>query len=69
MPKAANDEAEKPNVVKVRILPRGDGKVYTGDYDQITNSFPKHKKGDVIDLHPAIAEEQEEAGHVEILSA
>lgn len=69
-----NELAVKPepevlpkNHVKVRVLPKGDGKVSTGEYDQQTNSFPYHKRGDTLVLHESIARTQEDNGYVEIL--
>jgi len=55
------------DTVKVRVLPKGDGKIATGEYDKATNSFTYHKRGDQLELHPTIAEAQENNGHVEIV--
>ena len=71
MPKAANTEelevTVKPKVLKCRVLPKGAGKLYTGEHDPQTNTFPTYEKGDVIELHPSIAQEQEDNGYVEIV--
>lgn len=62
-------DAEAPDgTVKVRVLPKGDGKVSTGKYDRQLNAFTYHKKGDFLFLHPSIAQTQEDAGLLEIVS-
>lgn len=54
-------------MVKVRVLPRGDGKVATGHYDRQLNEFTYHKKGDHLFVHPSVAKQQEDNGNVEIV--
>lgn len=62
-------EGPVPNgVVKVRVLPKGDGKVATGHFDRQINAFTFHKRGDHLFLHPSVAKTQEDAGLVEIVS-
>lgn len=68
VPKVAATDPTPDGVVKVRVLPRGDGKVATGHYDRQTNSFTMHKKGDHLFVHPAVAREQEDNGLVEIVN-
>lgn len=55
-------------VVKVRVLPKGAGRVATGHYDRQLNAFTYHEKGDYLFLHPSLAKTQEDAGLVEIVS-
>lgn len=68
VPVVKSDAAVPDGVVKVRVLPKGDGKVATGHYDRQLNAFTFHKKGDHLFLHPSIAKTQEDAGLVEIVS-
>jgi hypothetical protein len=58
-----------PNgTVKVRVLPKGHGRVATGHFDQAANAFTYHSKGDHLFLGAALAKTQEDAGLVEIVS-
>lgn len=57
-------EAPKATV-KARILPIGDGKVATGEWDHLTG-YGYYAKGDVFEVAPAIAKELEARGFVEI---
>jgi len=54
-------------MAKIRVLPKGDGKIATGHYDRQTNSFTYHAKGDHLFVHPAVAKAQEDNGLVEII--
>jgi len=58
---------EKPATVEVRVLPQGDGKVFTGDYDSLAHEFTKYKKGDVFSIAEDIARALEARGFAEIL--
>lgn len=53
--------------VKIRVLPKGDGKIATGHFDRQTNSFTYHAKGEHLFVHPTVAKEQEDNGLVEII--
>lgn len=55
-------------VLKVRVLPRGDGRVATGRFDRAANKFTFHAKGDHLFLAADLAKTQEDAGLVEIVS-
>jgi hypothetical protein len=55
------------DMVEVRILPRGDGQVYTGDLDEITAQPTTYRRGERFWVSRAIAQAQEDAGRVEIL--
>jgi len=55
------------DMVEVRILPKGDGKVYTGDLDEITGKPTTYRRGDKFWVIKSIAQAQEDAGRVEIL--
>lgn len=61
------DAPTPSGMAKVRVLPKGDGKVATGKYDRQTNSFTYHKKGDHLFVHPQTAKQQEDNGLVEIV--
>lgn len=69
---AAAPKPRKPKVpdgcVMVRVLPMGDGKIFTGDMvpNSLTDRFPTYKRGDVFPLDEAVAQAQEAAGRVEI---
>lgn len=58
---------EKPSTVELRILPQGDGKVFTGEYDSTAHEFTKYKRGDVVSLAEDIARALEARGFAEIL--
>ena len=58
---------EKPSTVEVRILPQGDGKVFTGEYDSLAHEFTKFPKGAVVALAEDIARALEARGFAEIL--
>lgn len=60
-------DATPLGMAKIRVLPKGDGKIATGHYDRQTNSFTYHKKGDHLFVHPAVAKQQEDNGLVEIV--
>jgi hypothetical protein len=62
------DEDAPDGTVKVRVLPKGAGRIATGHYDRQLNVFTYHDKGDHLFLHPSIARVQEDAGFVEIVS-
>jgi hypothetical protein len=53
--------------VSARILPLGDGKVFTGEFDPLTQQFTRHAKGAVIALPAAIARALELRGFAEVL--
>ncbi len=53
--------------VTIRILPNGDGRVFTGEFDPLTQQFTKHPKGAVIAAPETIARALELRGFVEIL--
>jgi hypothetical protein len=65
--KVTADQPTPAGKVKIRVLPKGDGKVATGKYDRQTNSFTYHKKGDHLFVHESIAKTQEDNGLVEIV--
>lgn len=61
-------ETETPNgQVKIRVLPKGDGKIATGHFDRQLNAFTYHAKGDHLFVHPVVARAQEDNGLVEIV--
>lgn len=61
-------ESKTPEgLVKVRVLPKGDGRVATGYFDRSINKFTTHVRGDHLFLEPALARTQEDAGLVEIV--
>ena len=68
-PKTAEPAELKEGYVRARVLPLGDGKIYTGDLNQFSpdDRFPTHKRGDVLEIPLDIATAQEQAGRVEIL--
>jgi hypothetical protein len=68
VPHVKADGPVPDGVVKVRVLPKGAGKVATGHYDRQINAFTYHEKGNHLFLHPSIAKTQEDAGLVEIVS-
>lgn len=68
VPKVSATDKTPEGMTKVRVLPRGDGKVATGHYDRQTNSFTSYKKGDHAFVHPVVAREQEGNGLVEIVN-
>lgn len=68
VPKVTAETTVPEGKVKVRVLPKGDGKVATGHYDRQTNSFTAYKRGDFLMLHPSIAKTQEDNGLVEIVT-
>lgn len=61
------DATPTDNLVTVRVLPKGDGKVSKGAYDLRSNSFPFYKRRDEFRLDRKIAEAQELNGYVEIM--
>lgn len=61
------DPTPTTNLVTVRVLPKGDGKVSKGAYDLPSNSFPFYKRGEQFKLDRKIAEEQELNGFLEIM--
>lgn len=63
---AAADQTPQ-GLVKVRVLPKGDGKVATGHFDREANKFTYHTRGDHLFLSPGLAQTQEDAGLVEIV--
>lgn len=63
-----DNDAAPAGKVKVRVLPRGDGRIATGQFDTAANAFSFHKKGDHLFLDLALAKVQEDAGLVEIVS-
>ena len=58
---------EKSATVEIRVLPQGDGKIFTGEYDSLAHEFTKHKKGDVFEIAEDIARALEARGFAEIL--
>lgn len=68
VPVVKPDDAVPAGKAKVRVLPKGDGRVATGHFDVDANAFSFHKKGDHLFLDPALAKTQEDAGLVEIVS-
>lgn len=54
------------DMVSVRVLPLGDGKVSKGEYDLSSNSFPFYKRGERFRLDRSIAQAQEANGLLEI---
>lgn len=67
VPKVTAEQATPHGMAKIRVLPKGDGKVATGHYDRQTNTFTMHKKGDHLFVHPSVAKQQEDNGLVEIV--
>ncbi len=68
MPRTNESTAELPSGhVTFRILPNGDGRIFTGEFDPVTQQFTKHPKGTVISTPEAIARALELRGFVEIL--
>jgi hypothetical protein len=66
------EQSEKPATlpkghVKVRVLPMGHEKVYTGETDPLTLQPGKHPKGATVALPHEIATTLEDRGYVEIL--
>jgi hypothetical protein len=60
--------APDAGLVSYRVLPKGAGLIYTGDYDAQTGEPFTFEKGDVVDgIDPAIAGELEDRGLVEVL--
>lgn len=66
-PKVSADEPTPNGKTKIRVLPKGDGKIATGHFDRQLNSFTYHKKGDHLFVHPGIAKTQEDNGLAEII--
>lgn len=58
---------EKSSAVEIRILPQGDGKVFTGEYDTVAHEFTKYPKGAVFEIGEDIARALEARGFAEIL--
>lgn len=57
-----------PDLVSYRVLPKGAGLIYTGDYDALTGEPFTFGKGDVVDgVDAEIAVELEDRGLVEVL--
>lgn len=69
-----NEAVQAPELpeghVSARVLPHGDGKIFTGKTNPLGHTpeekFPTHKKGDILILPREIAEAQELAARVEI---
>jgi hypothetical protein len=63
-------EAPPPGQVRVRVLPLGHQKVFTGAMnpkgETVEARFPRHDKGAIFTLPRAVAEAQEARGFVEI---
>lgn len=55
------------NMVTVRVLPKGDGRVSRGEYDVASNTFPFYKRGETFKLARVIAQAQEDNGFLEIM--
>lgn len=53
--------------VRARVLPNGDQKIFTGEYDAATHEFTRHPKGAIVTLAEAGAWALEARGFVEIL--
>jgi hypothetical protein len=69
---AAPELASAPaaDLVSYRVLPKGAGLIYTGDYDALSGTPVTFEKGDVVDgVDPAIAGELEDRGLAEVLVA
>lgn len=66
-PKVSADEPTPNGKTKIRVLPKGDGKIATGHFDRQLNAFTYHKKGDHLFVHPSIAKTQEDNGLAEII--
>lgn len=68
--KAAEPAVQAPaapaegNVI-ARVLPKGDGEIFTGE--QRGTEFPRYAKGDKPELPLAVAQALEDRGFVEIL--
>lgn len=79
MPKTTTDPADagaalplastsNAGLVSYRVLPKGAGLIYTGDYDPQTGEPFTFGKGDIVDgADPATAGELEDRGLVEVL--
>lgn len=66
------EQSEKPaglpkGHVKVRVLPMGHDKVFTGENDPETLQPGKHPKGATVALPADIARRLEDRGYVEIM--
>lgn len=61
------DPTPTDNMVTVRVLPKGDGKVSRGEYDKASNTFPFYKRGETFKLARVIAQAQEDNGFLEIM--
>lgn len=68
VPKVKADTPTPAGKAKIRVLPKGDGKVATGHYDKHLNAFTHHARGDYLFVHPSVAKAQEDNGLVEIVS-
>lgn len=69
-PSLASALASTPDagLVSYRVLPKGAGLIYTGDYDSQSGAPFTFAKGDVVEgVDPAIAGELEDRGLVEVL--
>lgn len=62
--------APEGETVSVRVLPQGDGRIYTGEADDTAPEanlrFPTYGRGEVFATSPDIAQALEERGLVEI---
>lgn len=62
-----NDTSAKSGV-SYRILPKGAGNIFTGQYDEAATVFTTFAKGDVVEgVDEKIAADLEDRGWVEIL--
>jgi hypothetical protein len=70
MAKTQRAGATPAATVSVRVLPRGDGRIFTGDNASGVPAgetlFPTYGRGEVFAVDPAIATELERRGLVEI---
>jgi hypothetical protein len=59
--------AEAPRA-SYRVLPKGAGLIYTGEFDPVTGASQTFEKGRVVEgVEPALAAELEDRGLVEVL--
>lgn len=67
MPASTPAPAAQP-LARYRVLPKGAGLVYTGEFDPVTGAAQTFEKGCVVEgVAPALAAELEDRGLVEVL--
>ena len=72
-PASASAEAAIPSAppagsVSYRVLPRGAGLIYSGEFDPVSGASLTYERGRVVDgADPAVAGQLEDRGLVEVL--